>query len=432
MRRKIMQKLIEWKSRGEKRMPLILHGARQVGKTYIINEFGRVNYQDVIYVNFEINLNIARDFDTNITPEYLLNSLEAHFNRKIIPGETLIFFDEIQSCERALTSLKYFCENAPEYHVIAAGSLLGVAVNREKYSFPVGKADLLTLYPLDFEEFLWALEMDKLLEEIKQCYKNNTSISELLHQTALDLYKNYLIVGGMPAAVSAYLRERRLIDAGEVQDRILNAYIADMAKYASTSETAKIMAAFNSIPAQLAKDNRKFQYKVVQQGGTASIFGASIDWLCAAGVVVKCNKIEHAFMPPAVYQNFASFKLYMGDTGLLTLKSGISTHNILNSIEVNNTFVGAIAENYTAVSLQTNGYILYYWESGSQAEIDFVIQNDDKIIPIEVKAGTHTRSRSLPVFKAQYAPPYAIRVSARNFGYENGIKSVPLYAVFCI
>lgn len=432
MRRKITSHLLEWKEQGPKRKPLILYGARQVGKTYIVKEFGLENYKNVVYVNFETNLSIAGDFERNISPELIINRLELYYNAKIIPGETLIFFDEIQACERALTSLKYFCEDAPEYHIIAAGSLLGVAINREKYSFPVGKVDLATLYPLDFEEYLWALGRESLVEEIKNGYQANMPLSEALHNLALELYKEYLIVGGMPAAVEAYIKNNRILDSGNEQRLILDTYIADMAKYATSAETTKIMAAFNSIPAQLAKDNKKFQYKVVQRGGSATIFGASIDWLCASGVVIKCNKIEHGFMPPSVYQVFSSFKLYMSDPGLLTLKSGISPHNILNTIEANNTFVGAIAENYVAAALQANGFDLYYWESENKAEMDFVIQDGEMIIPIEVKAGTNTRSRSVAVYCSKYNPPFTIRISAKNFGYENGIKSVPLYAVFCI
>lgn len=431
MKRKITAKLFEWKS-SSRRQPLIVYGARQVGKTYVINEFGRNNYENVIYVNFETSLIVAADFNNDISPEHIINCLEIFYKQKIVPGKTLIFFDEVQSCERALTSLKYFCENAPEYHIIAAGSLLGVAFNRGKSSFPVGKVDMLHLYPLDFEEFLWAVDRETLVEEIRGCYADNNPLSAMLHDTALNLYKEYLIVGGMPAVVNEYCNNQRLLDAANAQAQIVDAYIADMAKYAAPAETTKIMAAFQSIPAQLAKDNRKFQYKVIQKGGSASIFGASIDWLCAAGLVVKCNKVEHGYMPLAAYQDFSSFKLYMGDVGLLTLKSGMAAHNILTSVENHNTFIGAIVENYVACQLRVHWSGLYYWDSAHTAKIDFIIQYQDKIIPVEVKSSAHTRSRSLSVYKEKYAPPYAIRISAKNFGFENDVKSVPLYAVFCI
>ncbi|MFH0763954.1 MAG: AAA family ATPase [Candidatus Omnitrophota bacterium] len=431
MKRKITIKLSEWKD-SSRRQPLLVYGARQVGKTYVINEFGRNNYENVVYVNFETNLTVAADFSNDISPEHIINCLEIFYKQKIVPGKTLIFFDEIQSCERALTSLKYFCETAPEYHIIAAGSLLGVAFNRDKGSFPVGKVDMLHLYPLDLEEFLWAAGRETLTEEIRGCYANNNSLSTMLHDAALNLYKEYLIVGGMPAVVNEYCKSKRLLDAANVQALIVDTYIADMAKYAAPAETTKIMAAFQSIPAQLAKDNRKFQYKIIQRGGSASIFGASIDWLCAAGLVIKCNKVEHGYMPPAAYQDFSSFKLYMGDVGLLTLKSGMSAHNILTAIEDHNTFIGAIVENYVADQLRVHRNELYYWDSAHTAKIDFIIQDGDKIIPVEVKSSAHTRSRSLSVYKEKYAPAYAIRISAKNFGLENQIKSVPLYAVFCI
>ncbi len=431
MRRRISERLLKWKS-SHRRQPLLVYGARQVGKTYVINEFGRNNYENVIYVNLETNLTVAADFNRDISPEHIVNCLEIFYKQKIVPGKTLVFFDEIQSCERALTSLKYFCENAPEYHIAGAGSLLGVALNREKFSFPVGKVDLLHLYPLDLEEFLWAVDQEALVNEIRSCYMADAPLSPMLHEVALQLYKEYLIVGGMPAVVKEYCKSQRLIDAVDIQSLIVDTYIADMAKYATPSETTKIMAAFQSIPTQLAKENRKFQYKIAQRGGSASIFGASIDWLCAAGLVVKCNKVEHGYMPLAAHQDFSSFKLYMGDVGLLTLKSGMAAHNILTNIETHNTFLGAIVENYVADQLRVHWNELYYWGSAHTAEIDFVIQAQEKIIPVEVKSSTHIRSRSLSVYKEKYAPPYAIRISAKNFGFENHIKSVPLYAVFCI
>lgn len=432
MKRKIMDKLIKWKEKGADRKPLILNGARQVGKTYIINEFGLEYYKNVVYVNFETNRSVASFFDDDISPERIVRFLESSYKAQIIPEQTLIIFDEIQACERALTSLKYFCEQANEYHIIAAGSLLGVAINREKYSFPVGKVEIQTLYPLDFEEFLWAVDRNKLSLEIKNSFEMNTPLPENLHQTALELYKIYLIIGGMPASVLEYIKRGKLIMVSDIQNDILDSYISDMAKYATNTESVKIRAAYNSIPTQLAKENKKFQYKLVQKGSTATIFGVAIDWLSASGIVLKCTKIEHGFMPLAAYQDFSSFKLYMSDVGLLTVKSGISQQMILSPIEANNTFSGAIAENYVAQALQSNGYNLYYWESKSIAEIDFVIQKDNLIIPVEVKAGINTRSKSLSVYLSKYKTDYAIRVSAKNFGFENGIKSVPLYSVFLI
>ena len=429
MKRKISAKLIAWKLK-KGRKPLIIQGARQVGKTFIINEFGHEYFSNIIYINFEADATLSSVFNNNLSPTYLLNRIEIYFNKKIDPENTLIFFDEIQANERALSSLKYFCENAPEYYIIAAGSLLGVMVNRENYSFPVGKVEFLTLFSMDFEEFLWANSQVPLSEEIRKHYYTNSAFD--MHNFALELYNDYLIIGGMPAVVSEYLKEKRMIDIIPVQGQIINSYIADMAKYATPHETSKIMMAYNSIPAQLAKDNRKFQYKVIQKGGSSSLFGATIDWLTAAGVVLKCNKIEKGEMPLAAYQNLTSFKLYMSDVGLLTHKSGISMHIILSPNTVNNPFTGSLAENYVANMLVANGFPLYYWTSEDIAEIDFVIQCGTEIIPIEVKANINVRSRSISVYKNKFHPPYTIRISGKNFGFENDIKSVPLYAAFCI
>lgn len=432
LRRKITDKFLEWKNKKRDRMPLLVYGARQVGKTYIISKFGEENYKNVAYVNLELNQSVSSYFSENIEPERIIRYIEISIGERIVPGETLIILDEIQSCERALTSLKYFYEMAPEYHIICAGSLLGVAINRDKYSFPVGKVDSINLYPFDFEEFLWAFNEDMLCDEIKNCYFNNRQLPSALHNKSLDLYKLYLLIGGMPRSIIEYLHTKSLLTVPDVQNKILNDYIADMAKYSSNTESVKIRAAFESIPVQLAKENKKFQYKLAQRGATATIFGASIEWLCFAGVVLKCTKIEQGFMPISVYSDLSSFKLYMSDVGLLTMKSGISQQAILSSSEINNNFIGAIAENYVAQCFASKKYGLYYWTSKNTAELDFVLQLDDDIIPVEVKSGIKTKSRSLGIFIEKYKPPYSIGISSKNFGFENNIKSVPLYAVFCI
>jgi uncharacterized protein len=430
MQRKLMEKLVAWKNRPG-RMPLVVYGARQVGKTYLLNRFGKEQFEDVVYVNFETDDSLALAFSGNIDPARLLNTLEVYFRTQIIPGKTLIILDEIQACDRALTSLKYFCEKAPKYDVVAAGSLLGVSVNRERYSFPVGKVELLTLYPLEFEEFLLALGEERLIAAIRESVETDSPMPELLHGRALEHYRTFLVVGGMPGVVNAYLREGRIMDARSTQSLILNSYVADMSKYATPAETTRIMACFDSIPAQMAKENRKFQYKVVRKGGSATLFGASIDWLAAAGIVVKCDKIEQGFMPPEAYRDISAFKLYMSDAGLLTAKSGVIPMTLLSERE-ENTFAGAIAENFIAQNLQALGYRLYYWASNGQAEVDFLIQRGDELIPVEVKSGHHTRSRSLSVYRQKYKPAYSIRLSTKQSGFENGIKSVPLYAVFCL
>ncbi len=430
MKRKIESQLLAWKDKGKKRLPLIINGARQVGKTYLLRKFGEEHFQNVVYVNLETNYSVASYFGDNISPEKLLRYLEVSTGEKIIAGETLIIFDEIQSCERALTSLKYFCEETPEFHIAAAGSLLGVAINRSRYSFPVGKVETLTLYPFDFEEYLWARGRELLSEEIRRAYETMEALPEALHQEAVELYREYLIVGGMPACINAFLNQKSFLDVSLVQNGILDNYIADMAKYSSNTESVKIRACYNSIPAQLAKENKKFQYKVVQKGGTAAIFGASIEWLNLAGVILKCQRLNEAFEPISVYADLSAFKIYMADIGLLVMKSGISAQTVLSG--EGNLFMGAVTENYVAQQLAAKGYPLYYWQSKSTAELDFVLQKENQIIGIEVKKGEHVRSRSLSVFVDSYKPAYTIRFSLKNFGERDGLKSIPLYAVFCI
>ncbi|MCC8140444.1 MAG: ATP-binding protein [Lachnospiraceae bacterium] len=431
MRRKIEQELLIWKQKKSDRKPLLLYGARQVGKTYILMDFGEKNYENVVYVNLETNLSVASIFDEDIRPERIMKLLEAVVGEQINPETTLLFLDEIQSCERALTSLKYFCEQAPEYHIVAAGSLLGVAVNRKRYSFPVGKVHSLSLYPLDFEEFMWALGEDGLIDEIRTAYDKKQALPEALHKKALELYHYYLIVGGMPTAVKEYTDRGRLVLVPNVQNEILNNYVADMAKYASQEETVKIRAAFNSVPAQLAKDNKKFQYKVIQRGASSSMFGVSIDWLEQAGIVIKCRKIEQGCAPISVYENLSSFKLYMSDVGLLVAKSGLSQRIIL--LNEANTFMGAVTENYIGQQLASTGSQIYYWApENSQAELDFVIQKDGDVIAIESKRSTHNKSRSLGMFINKYKPRRAIRLSEENFYCTNSVEAVPLYALFCL
>lgn len=431
MKRKIGDSLIEWKN-NPKRKPLVINGARQVGKTYIVEKFGNENYESVLYLNMEIEDTLCKFFDTELSPKKIIQYLEATRGIEITAGKTLIFFDEIQACERALTSFKYFCEQMPEQHVIGAGSLLGVAINRQKYSFPVGKVNEINMFPLDFEEFLWAVNRQKLAEEIKVHYANNEPMPEALHQTALELYQQYFIVGGMPASVTTFIETESYLKVQPIQNEIISQYIADMSKYADPAASVKIRACYNSIPAQLAKENTKFQYKVVRRGGTATIFGEAIDWLGFAGIILKCQRLEHGYIPINAYADLINFKIYMGDIGILTLQSNISLQTILSPIEVDTTFLGAMTENYVAQVFAANGYDLYYWQSDGKAEVDFILQKDDAVIPVEVKKGKRNRSKSLNIFAEKYKSPYSIRITKKNFGFENNIKSVPLYAAFCI
>jgi len=428
MKRKITEKLLNWKNMTN-RMPMLLHGARQVGKTYTLREFGSEHYKSTVYLNFERTLEIHDFFSGDIDPIKIIRLIENWADTKIHQGETLLIFDEIQNCQRALTSLKYFEEEASEYHIVAAGSLLGVAIKRENFSFPVGKVFMETLYPLDFEEFLLANDEGILVEMISECFMKPTAMPEVWHNKAIEYYRLYMLIGGMPAVVKYCIENgRTTIGAADLQEMIVNSYVRDMAKYASSSETVKITACYDSIPAQLAKDNKKFQYKIVRKGGSASLFGDSLEWLNSAGIVLKSQKTQGLF-PPSVYADPSSFKIYMGDIGLLAYRNSLAMENLLS---VDRLFAGGLAENYVACHLKCNGYKLFYWESDNRAEIDFIIQKDGYIIPIEVKSNIHSKSKSLDIYRNKYKPEYAIRISAKNFGFESGIKSIPLYATHLI
>lgn len=430
MEREIIKDLLKWKE-SENRKPLVIHGARQVGKTYIIKKFGKECYDNLIYVNFETNKEISSQISDSIDAKYVINKLELFYGEKIIPGKTLIFFDEIQANERALTSLKYFYEDAPEYHIIAAGSLLGIAINRESYSFPVGKVQMINMYSLSFKEFLIAIGREELIDEIKKHFETNERIDKDIHELCLKLYRTYLVVGGMPEVVQTYLEEQKTIATIDIQSEILSSYERDMTKYADNNLSNRIISAFDSIPIQLAKDNQKFQYKVISRGGTSSIFGEAILWLKNSGIVNQVYKAE-AKLPLEMYKDLASFKLYMSDVGLFVNKARYPLYQIDLSSQPTMIAMGPLTEHYVANELRVKGYELYYWESKGKAELDFLIQKDMDIVPIEVKSSTHIKARSLDLYMKTYNPKYAIRISERNFGLENNIKSVPLYAVFCI
>ena len=431
MFRKIMAFLEAWKE-NEHRKPLILQGARQVGKTYSILEFGRTHYENVAYFNFETNPKLSATFDENINPDYLLPILSHIAGQTIVKEKTLIVFDEVQLCERALTSLKYFCEDAPDYHIIVAGSLLGVAVNRAKYSFPVGKVDMKTLYPMDMEEFMLAQGEDALVEQIKKSFQTDTPIPSALHDAAMLLYRQYLVVGGMPECVMQFAGTKDYILVRHIQDTILSSYLNDMSKYNNLNEIKKTRLAYDNITVQLSKKNTRFQYKLLKKGGRASEFENVIEWLCLSGIVSQVFKVEQVKKPLENYRHIDAFKIYVSDLGLLAAKKNLAANDVLYMVEELNDFKGGLAENYVNVQLAINGYQTYYWESDRGAEIDFVIQREGKLIPIEVKSADNTKAKSLKVYMDTYKPDYVIKLSARNFGFEDGKKTVPLYAAFCI
>ena len=431
MYRKIMIFLEAWKN-SVHRKPLILQGARQVGKTYSILEFGRTHYENVAYFNFETNPKLNETFEENISPDYLIPILSHIAGQTIVKEKTLIVFDEVQLCERALTSLKYFCEDAPDYHIIVAGSLLGVAVNRAKFSFPVGKVDMKTLYPMDMEEFMLALGENDLVEQIKKCFQTDTLLPSALHDAAMQLYRQYLVVGGMPECVMQFAETKDYILVRHTQDTILASYLNDIGKYNTPNKIKKIMLVYDSITVQLSRKNTRFQYKLIKKGGRASEFENAIEWLCLSGIVSQVYKVEQIKKPLENYRDIDEFKIYVSDLGLLCAKKDLAANDILYMVEEINDFKGGMAENFVNVQLSINGYHTYYWESERGAEIDFIIQRDGQLIPIEVKSADNTRAKSLKVYMDTYKPAYAIKLSAKNFGFEDNKKIVPLYAAFCI
>ncbi|MEE0265837.1 MAG: ATP-binding protein [Acutalibacteraceae bacterium] len=431
MYRKIMKYLEEWK-KSPHRKPLILQGARQVGKTYSVLEFGRNHYENVAYFNFESNPKLADTFAESISPDYLIPILSHIAGQTIIKEKTLIIFDEVQMCERALTSLKYFCEEAPEYHIIVAGSLLGVAVNREKFSFPVGKVDMKTLYPMDLEEFMLALGEDMLVGKIKKCFADNIPMPSVLHDAAIGIYRQYLVVGGMPECVMQYVNTKDHILVRHTQSNILASYLNDMSKYNNLNEIKKTQLVYDNITVQLSKKKTRFQYKLVKKGGRASEFENAIEWLVLSGIVSQIYKVEQINKPLETYRDIDSFKIYVSDLGLLCAKKELIPNDVLYMVEELNDFKGGMVENYVNSQLIINGYTTYYWESARGAEVDFIIQREGKIIPIEVKSADNTRAKSLNIYMEAYKPEYAIKLSTKNFGFEDNKKTVPLYAAFCI
>jgi predicted AAA+ superfamily ATPase len=430
MKRKLTEELLRWKS-SKRRKPLLLNGARQVGKTYLLKEFAKQNYDDVAYFNLEHSSRAAGFFDGDLKPEGIIAHLAALRGRIITPEATLIILDEIQINERAITALKYFQELAPQYHVAAAGSLLGIALGREKSSFPVGKVNSLTLYPMDFEEYLWATGQELLAGLIQNAFEGNEGFA--LHDVALEAYRRYVVVGGMPESIIESLDNPSLIGFGEVLREIDNDYIKDMVKYATAYEAGRIIEVWESIPGQLEKENHKFQYRHIKSGARASHYEVPVTWLNTAHIVNKCVLAQVAQEPLRLHADNNSFKLYMADSGLLCAKLGVEpTHMLHNTVE-SSRFRGILAENYVMQHLVSKGLTPYYWKSKGKAEIEFIMQDKTAgVIPLEVKSGNNVRSQSLRTFVQSFAPNYSIRLSTKNFGFENGIRSVPLYAAFCL
>jgi len=431
MQRKIMDFLKNWKDNPH-RKPLILQGARQVGKTYSLLEFGRSCYENVAYFNFESTPKLSSVFQDNISPDYLVPILSHLAGETIIKEKTLIIFDEVQKCERALTSLKYFYEEAPEYHIAVAGSLLGVSVNRAEYSFPVGKVDIKTMYPMDLEEFMLALGKVDLVERIQKCFKTDSPMPEILHEEAMNLYRQYLVVGGMPECVMKYAQTKDFILIRHTQNMILEGYLDDMSKYNNKNEIKKTRLTYDNVTVQLSKKNTRFQYKLIKKGARAAEFEDAIEWLTLSGITSQIYRVEQIKKPLENYRDIDSFKIYVSDVGLLCAKKDLRAQEVLYSSDEINDFKGGMTENYVNSQLVLNGHKTYYWMTDRGAEVDFVVQLEGDIIPIEVKSADNTKAKSLNVYIQTNKPMYAIKLSTKNFGFEDGKKTVPLYAAFCI
>ena len=429
MYRKIEKELLKWKQNSK--MPLMLIGARQTGKTYILEKFAKENFKNYVYINLEKEQNISEIFNETIDPNELIQKIEILKNINFDVENTLLFLDEIQINENAITSLKYFCENEKNYKVVCAGSLLGVKINRFHSSFPVGKVTIQYLYPMNFEEFLIANNEEKLIEEIKTHYKNNTPMITPIHNHALDLYKNYLIIGGMPAIINDYLNNEKNITKVnfELSEQIITSYLADMNKYTENTESIKNSKIYNAIPKELARENNTFKYSIVDKDARKIRYESSLDWLLASNMILKCNLTEKPESPLKAYINEDKFKIYLSDCGLLRTLSNIDYEEII--LDKNEMYKGVLTENYIAITFKEKFKEIYYYTFGKY-EIDFLIKLNGDIIPVEVKSGRRNRSKSLNEYIKKYNPKYSIRISSKNFGMENNIKSVPLYAVFCI
>lgn len=430
MEREFYNKLLQWKE-SSLRKPLVLRGARQVGKTYILTEFARREYSDYVYVNFDEEPHFASIFTENLDPDRIIKELGIYFKKTIQPGSTLVVFDEIQECPQALMSLKYFCEKKNEVHLAAAGSLLGVKLTK---GFPVGKVNFLDLSPLNFFEFLHAVGETSLKKMLEDAH-DPKAISEIFHSKLISFLKYYFIVGGMPEAVSVYLKTDSLEHVRIVQKEILDAYILDFAKHAPKDEVMKIMAVWNSIPNQLAKENKKFIFSVISRSARAREFETSIEWLKSAGLLIKANHISTPKLPLDAYSDKQAFKVFLFDVGLLGAMSKLDPRIILQGDQLFQEFKGAMAENFVAIELHDQYFDeLYYWTSEGIAEVDFVIAKEQCIFPLEVKSGISKKKKSLLVYDEKFSKeannsPVLSRASLRNFAFDGKIVNYPLYAI---
>lgn len=426
MYRTTMEELYKWKN-SKRRKPLIIEGARQVGKTWLMKEFGNKAYQDTVYINFDSNSAMAELFASDLDIKRLIMGLELYAERKIDPDNTLLIFDEVQEVPRALSALKYFYENAPQYHIVCAGSLLGIALH-EGTSFPVGKTSFLKLYPLSFKEFLMALGDERLSELLDtRDYPLITS----LRQTYIDALKYYYFVGGMPEAVQSFAEDRDFNEVRAIQKNILTAYEQDFSKHAPNEIVPKIRMIWNSIPSQLAKENKKFVYGLVREGGRAKEYETAIMWLCDCGLIYKVSRVNGAGIPLKAYEDLKAFKLFVADVGLLGCMTGLRQRTLLEGNDLFAEFKGALTEQYVCQQLKTlpDLAVYYYTNDRSSCEVDFVIDDGGQIIPVEAKAEANLRAKSLKTFRERFHPQVSVRTSMADYKKEEGLVNLPLYAI---
>ncbi|MCI5822327.1 MAG: ATP-binding protein [Lachnospiraceae bacterium] len=426
MYRIAMEKLKKWKQ-SKHRKPLIIEGARQVGKTWLMKEFGRQEYQDTIYINFDSNSRMAELFAADLDVERLIMGLELHIGHKIDSDKSLLIFDEVQEVPRALASLKYFYENAPQYHIICAGSLLGIALHQGT-SFPVGKVDFLKLYPLSFKEFLMAIDKERFAELLdSQDFQMITSFKQMY----IEALKQYYFVGGMPEAVQSFAEDRDFNEVHEIQKRILAAYEQDFSKHAPNEIVPRLRMLWNSIPSQLAKENKKFIYGLIREGARAKDYETAIMWLCDCGLVHKVSRVNTVGLPLRAYEDLKAFKLFVVDVGLLGCMAGLRPRTLLDGNDLFVEFKGALTEQYVCQQLKTieDLDIYYYTNDRGSCEVDFIVDTGEGIVPVEVKAEVNLRAKSLKTYREKFSPEVSIRTSMADYKKEEGLVNLPLYGI---
>ena len=426
MQRYALKHLIDWKNK-KNHKPLVIQGARQVGKTWLIQEFGKKYYEQVAYINFDVDVKSREIFDVDYDTERLIMDIGLATKTKINAENTLIIFDEIQECPRALTSLKYFRENAPQYDIIVAGSLLGVSCH-EGTGFPVGKVSFMNLFPLSFEEFLLAMGEERFIELLN---KKDFKTIKLFNNKYEKLLKQYCYVGGMPEIVQDFVENKDFESVRNLQKEILSAYEEDFTKHISANTVAKIRLLWKSIPAQLSKENKKFIYGAAKEGARARDFEAALSWLINSGLVYRVNKITKPDLPITAYEDFNSFKLFVLDVGLLGAMTDLQANTIIDGNRIFEEFKGAIAEQYVLQQFKTiKDLPVFYWSNEtSRAEIDFVIQIKSDVVPVEVKAERNLQAKSLKVYMEKFKPNYAIRTSMADYKKTDNLIDLPLYGI---